>query len=70
MWRGDFKCTTKRAILSVGIVDQAGQDGPIYVAFEFSYRAVLFVFFFIMQFSASLRKQPTLRNATVCFPAK
>ena len=70
MWRGDFRCTTGREILSVGIVHRAVQDGRIYVAFEFSYQQYYSSLFFILQFSESLRKQPTFRNATVCFPAK
>ena len=59
MWRGDFRCTTGRAILSVGIAHRAVQDGGIYVAFEFSYQQYYSSLFFILQFSESLRKQPS-----------
>ena len=55
MWRGDFRCTTGREILSVGIFHRAVQDGGIYVAFEFSYQQYYSSLFFIMQFSACLR---------------
>ena len=70
MWRGDFRCTTGRAILSVGIAHRAVHDGGIYVAFEFIYQQYYSSLFFILQFLESLRKQPTFRNATVCFPTK
>lgn len=56
MWRGDFKCTTGRAILSVGIVHRAVQDGPIYVAFEFSYQQCYLSLFFIYAVFGKLEK--------------